>query len=389
MDQKKIGSFIAECRKEHNLTQVELAQKLGVTDRSVSNWENGKNMPDLSLFKPLCDELGITINELMSGERIEEECYQKKLEENIVNTIAYSTQKKTCPIRIPVLLVAGGLLVLFSALLLFPKESSWCSVSSFLGMVVFAVGIALLPQALKKGKRILIGMCALLVTQGSMLLLDYMCVITFHHIPLYRLQTTTKGEVIWYQAPFYSVFRIHANTANAYDIVDTKKEYDINTVPFSPFNHEQSGIDAIDQYKSLYVGDNSNTANLLQALPLSEYGFVFQIDDAKCGLIVNYHVTDWYIQEEQYLQKALLYNSVTAFLLIDNLNYIQYNFTGESYTITRDQVESTYPDYDSIKENGDIQKENFYRLLEEKMNDDAFVERVFLTMFHEPNQEAA
>ena len=65
MNQEKIGNFIAKCRKEKNITQSELAEKLGVTDRSISNWENGKNMPDLSLFKPLCKELDITINELI------------------------------------------------------------------------------------------------------------------------------------------------------------------------------------------------------------------------------------------------------------------------------------------------------------------------------------
>ena len=57
MNQGKIGKYISEKRKEKKLTQEELAEKLGVSDRAVSNWENGKNMPDLSLFKPLCKEL--------------------------------------------------------------------------------------------------------------------------------------------------------------------------------------------------------------------------------------------------------------------------------------------------------------------------------------------
>ena len=64
MNQEKIGKFIADKRKERNLTQEQLAEKLGVTNRAISNWENGKNMPDLSLFKPLCDELDISINDL-------------------------------------------------------------------------------------------------------------------------------------------------------------------------------------------------------------------------------------------------------------------------------------------------------------------------------------
>lgn len=92
MDQNKIGKFILELRKEKNMSQKELAQKIGVTDRAISKWENGRGMPDLSLMKPLCKELDITINDLLSGERIDEKDYQSKLEENILNTINYSNQ---------------------------------------------------------------------------------------------------------------------------------------------------------------------------------------------------------------------------------------------------------------------------------------------------------
>lgn len=75
------------------MTQVELAAKLGVTDRAVSKWENGRGMPDLSLIRQLCDELGITINELLSGERINKKDYEEKFEENILKTIDYTDKK--------------------------------------------------------------------------------------------------------------------------------------------------------------------------------------------------------------------------------------------------------------------------------------------------------
>ncbi len=94
MDQEKIGKFIAKCRKERGLTQVDLAVKLGVTDKSISNWENGKNMPDISLFNLLCSELGISVNDLLSGEKVVEENYQRKLETNIINMIVDDKKKK-------------------------------------------------------------------------------------------------------------------------------------------------------------------------------------------------------------------------------------------------------------------------------------------------------
>ena len=70
MDQIKIGEFIAECRKKQNLTQGQLAEKLGITDRAVSKWENGRAMPDSSLMLDLCSILKISVNELLSGEEV-------------------------------------------------------------------------------------------------------------------------------------------------------------------------------------------------------------------------------------------------------------------------------------------------------------------------------
>jgi len=76
------------------MTQEQLAEKLGITDRAVSNWENGKNMPDLSMFKLLCEELKISINELMSGEELDESRYINKLEENIITMVNNIEMKK-------------------------------------------------------------------------------------------------------------------------------------------------------------------------------------------------------------------------------------------------------------------------------------------------------
>ena len=93
MNQEKIGKFILELRREKNMTQQELADKIGVTDRAISKWENGRGIPDLSLMIPLCKELDITINELISGEKIEKKDYQSKLEENILKTIDYTNRR--------------------------------------------------------------------------------------------------------------------------------------------------------------------------------------------------------------------------------------------------------------------------------------------------------
>ena len=96
VNQEKIGKFIANLRKEKNMTQQELAKKLGVTDRAISKWENGRGLPDYSLLQDLCDTLSISINELFSGEKISKEDYETKAEENMSKLINdnYSEKKK-------------------------------------------------------------------------------------------------------------------------------------------------------------------------------------------------------------------------------------------------------------------------------------------------------
>lgn len=87
MDQVKIGKFIASERKQKGYTQMELAQRLGISNKTVSKWERGNGFPDISLLLPLCEELEISVNELITGERIAEADYRNKAEENMVNII--------------------------------------------------------------------------------------------------------------------------------------------------------------------------------------------------------------------------------------------------------------------------------------------------------------
>ena len=89
MNQKKIGAFIAECRKRKKLTQLELAEKLGVTDRSVSNWENGVCLPDASLYRLLCNILQISINELFAGEFVCDENYKNIADKNLLSLLEH------------------------------------------------------------------------------------------------------------------------------------------------------------------------------------------------------------------------------------------------------------------------------------------------------------
>lgn len=111
MDNEKIGKFIVSCRKNKKITQKQLADKLGISDRAVSKWERGLNMPDVSLFEPLCKELDISINELISGEKLNDDEYKTKAEENLI--MLFSNKKKIFCLRlIAELLIIFGITIM-------------------------------------------------------------------------------------------------------------------------------------------------------------------------------------------------------------------------------------------------------------------------------------
>ena len=384
MDTIKIGKYIAENRKAKKLTQEQLAEKLGVTAKTISRWENGNYMPDISLLKPLSTELGVSLNDLLSGEKVEKEQYQEKLEENIINTIDYTNQKMLEKNKlISWILIVVGILMAFTAMSTIPSDSSWGSIYSVLGGMISVIGVSRLTRKWSYAKRVLCNFGYFAIFVAVLFVLDFVSVVSMKQAPRFSYLKTYSSEIsnmIEYKAPFYNVYRINYDTKNEYYIIDTKKEYTSKTVPVVPFNREKSGIDNIIKYKNKYVGNNSNDGNLLNSLPLSEYGLIFEIDSEKLELTVDYHITDWYINDDLYVERALIYNSVSIFSLIDNVQVIHYNFTGKSYQVDREMVEEIYPNYSKINDSG-INKDNFNKYLEQKINDDEFVKEMFEKLF--------
>lgn len=120
MDQIKSGKLIAEERKKQGLTQKQLADKLNISDKTVSKWECGNGFPELSLITPLCSELDISVNELLSGERIADEEYKEKAEENIMKFINKKSREEkiittVLEIVLTVILIVGTVLIKASA----------------------------------------------------------------------------------------------------------------------------------------------------------------------------------------------------------------------------------------------------------------------------------
>ena len=381
MDTIKIGKFIAEKRKEKKLTQEKLAEKLGVTSKTISRWENGNYMPDISLLKPLSEELDVTLNDLLSGEKIDKEHYQEKLEENIIDTIDYTNKKVYEKNKlIAEILIFFGLGIAFTAFTIFPSESSWGSIYSVLGLIISLIGFAKLNKKKSYIKRLFLNFGYFALGLIILLGIDYANVRLNKVAPRFSYLIETNDVMIIYKTPLCNVYRINRNTKNEYYIVDTKKIYTEETVPISPFDRDEAGIDNIIKFKNQYIGNNSNDSHLIDSLPLSEYGYVFEIDSENLRLTIDYHITDWYINENQYLEKCLLYNSVSIFALIDNVQDITFNFSGNSYKVNRKQVENVYPNYKDIISN-EINKDNFNKYLENKMTDDEFIKNIFDKIF--------
>lgn len=149
MDQIKIGKFIAEMRKEKNLTQKQLAELIGISDKAVSKWECGKSMPDNSILLKLCEILNINVNELLSGEKLSIDDYHGKAEENMVNLIKDSKNPTTKTITVAISII---LLLSWIWLLVISMNGSiywFLDIYSFIPILAFTLIIMIMSGSLK------------------------------------------------------------------------------------------------------------------------------------------------------------------------------------------------------------------------------------------------
>lgn len=144
MDQIKIGKFIAECRKKNCLTQMQLAEKLNITDRAVSKWENGKAMPDSSIMLALCKELKISVNDLLSGEAVTMDDYSEKLEENLLEMVKQKEQADKRLLALEILIGALSGIIVTSMVFVasYVQMEDWLRVLLIIvGFIPFIIGV--------------------------------------------------------------------------------------------------------------------------------------------------------------------------------------------------------------------------------------------------------
>ena len=143
MDQVKIGKFIADCRKRANLTQMQLAEKLDITDRAISKWETGKALPDSSIMLELCGLLGITVNDLLSGEVISVENYNQEMEKKLLEMVKQKQQADKRLLAVEIVIGITATVVLFALIFVAAYVKMENAVRVFLivlGFALFLVG---------------------------------------------------------------------------------------------------------------------------------------------------------------------------------------------------------------------------------------------------------
>jgi len=372
MDQTKVGKFIAKLRKDKDLTQKKLGDELGIIDKTVSKWETGNGMPDTSLLKPLSDLLGITVNELLCGERIENEDIKTKSEEVIVNTLKY-TDKEIKQNRISMYIIVFGVFLFVIPLMFFASDGikAWWTLIA-LGIISFGI------YKIKKSHKILLGILFFILAVGVLLCMDYVNVRYNSKPPIFSLVIITGDENIIYKTPFYNVYRCNVDTINEYYEIDFTRNKEPGNNPFDP---SKSDISRLLRYKNKYLGHNSNMSNLINNLPMGAYRFNLELDSEKLGIKINYINSEAFINEDSkdefFVKRSIIYNSITSFILIDNLEYISFNFSETSYTINKSTTIKEYQNYDRLIISSKIDVMNFKEYVDSKMKDNDFVNDTF------------
>ncbi len=220
MDQVKIGSFLKELRKEKNLTQEKLAEQLSVSNRTVSRWETGSNMPDIGMLVGIADFFGVSIPEIINGERKSENMNQET-RETAVAMAEYSRKevKNGKQKVIGILLSAFGLFIIISALMMFPNESSWGSIYAVLGSIFLVTGGGFLLRTVtaKRSLRVLAIVGCALALFAAFTVSDYVAVKEFHQVPRFRYETiytSDESHQLVHKTLFFTVVQKNPGTEN-------------------------------------------------------------------------------------------------------------------------------------------------------------------------------
>lgn len=374
MNTKEIGSYIANKRKAKNLTQRELGEMLSLTDKTISRWKNGNYMPDISYLIPLSEILDASVEELLCGRDIPDKKDNNGMIKDTVDCLSKQIRNERNTLNY--FIIATGIMIIYICMTGNKNNLPWFSVLIFGGLCILCAGIYRILDKKTIGKLMISGL-VFVAGLGLFMTYDYYSVKNNHSLPLFAYSVTVNDRTRTYETLFYRLYQINAGTDNEYSVFDGDKSIRDDELIVVPFNYDKAGYDSIIHYHSPYLGDNSNTANLISRLPLNEYASGIMIDSDNCIVHIDYQISMMYI-DEYYLKQSLIHNSVSMFMMIDNLEGIEYSIVGKTFKVKREDISKYYSDYNKIDN-----RESFEEFLVKKLDDTVFINNLFDNLINE------
>ncbi|HHW95430.1 MAG TPA: helix-turn-helix domain-containing protein [Mogibacterium sp.] len=221
MDQQKIGAFLKTLRKEKGMTQEQLAEQFNVAGRTVSRWETGVNMPDLSLLVELAEFYHLDVTEIIDGERKGTKMDQE-MKETLTKVAEYSDSEKKVLKKnyrkiIAWILSGFGVFIIITAMTIFPSESSWGAIYSTIGSIIITCGVFQLLKGYRY--RFICAIASFIILLCGLITIDYIAVKVGGQVPRFAYMKSwtsiAPGDIV-YKAPFYTVVRHNVDTENEY-----------------------------------------------------------------------------------------------------------------------------------------------------------------------------
>ena len=224
MNQEKIGHFIRENRKKKQITQQQLAKKLKVSNQTISNWENGKCLPEYELLIPMCKELDITITDLINGENQSKEIEKTKIIEKIINFLTYIEQQQINKYKtLGKIMLCIGIFIILLVLIFISPNNQNSQYFVYIGYITSIISFSYIFKKEKVKKIILYNVLFIISLTITLTIQDIFSIAIMKYPPRYSTEFHMTHNIMYYETPFYDVYRC----TNTFESISIKGNYKI------------------------------------------------------------------------------------------------------------------------------------------------------------------
>lgn len=348
MNQVNVGKFIKELRHERKMTQEQLATVFGVSNRTVSRWENGNYLPDVALLKEIAEYFEVSLTELVNGERdyIPTVDDYEDLVEQTSNSVNDVNKLKR--------ILIGVLGYSMSIFLFYKATQYWTAFSYyFWGFIIVIITSLLAGNRKRKFITLILSLCISII---GVYVKEQIWARNEWSPPLLFSSSHPVSNDGIYKTKNYHYYVINENTQSEYHVYDPAKKYDERTLPLSPFENGKITYEKIEKYR---VANPSNELNfqkkVIEHLPLEEHRlhstqeFIDYNESSDTLLIMNYNINSTHYSEGVHMQRSLIFNTMVLFSFTSNLETIQYEFLDGTYYVSRAEYFNQFSNFNEIE----------------------------------------